>query len=211
MRSFYIFLFLLSTLTIPVEAQTTIVLPPPDTTGGIPVMKAFALRASSRIFDTTALSLQELSNLLWAANGINRSAEGKRTAPSALNAQDIDIYVFLKAGVHLYNASRHALDLIVDGDQRHLFSRRPGEEPLPSVICLLVSDLSHFRFGDDSVRRVWAAMDAGIVSQNISLFCAASSLATRPRAMMDHKKIRELLKLRDDQLPLLNHPVSHKR
>ncbi|MCX7984975.1 MAG: SagB/ThcOx family dehydrogenase [Bacteroidetes bacterium] len=192
------------------QSPPTITLPTPDTTGGMPIMKAFALRASERVFDTTALPIQKLSNLLWAANGINRPGERKRTAPSALNAQDIDIYVFLSNGVYLYDANQHVLIGVVEGDHRQLFSRSPGSDPIPPVLCLLVSDISRFRFGVDSARRVWAAMDAGIVSQNISLYCASAGLATRPRAMMNHQKVRELLHLKDTHIPMLNLPISQK-
>ncbi|MDP4188349.1 MAG: SagB/ThcOx family dehydrogenase [Bacteroidota bacterium] len=192
------------------QGQKTVKLNPPDLTRGYPVMKALSLRASDSQFDTAPLKLQDLSDLLWAANGINRPAIGKRTAPSAMNAQDIDIYVFLESGAYLYNAKEHALDLIAEGDNRNLFAGRQ-EKSSPSTICLLVSDISRFRFGTDSLKLVWAAEDAGIVSQNISIFCASVGLATRPRAGMNQQKLKDLLKLRSSQYLMLNHPVSYKR
>jgi len=79
------------------------------------------------------------------------------------------------------------------------------------VVLLLVSDISRFRAGNDDLKKEWAALDTGIVSQNISVFCAGVGLETRPRSGMDKEKIRELLKLKDTQLPLLNHPVSYKK
>ena len=82
------------------QSEETIVLNPPDTNRGLPVMKALSLRASEREFDTTSINLQDLSDLLWASNGVNRPEIGKRTAPSAQNAQDIDIYVFMKSGIY---------------------------------------------------------------------------------------------------------------
>jgi nitroreductase len=78
------------------------------------------------------------------------------------------------------------------------------------VICVLVSDISRFRAGADSLKLIWAAEDAGIVSQNISLFCASIGLATRPRASMDQQKLREILKLKDTQHLMLNNPVSYR-
>ncbi len=174
-------------------------------------MKTLSHRASQSEFDTASLKLQDLSDLLWAANGINRPEIGKRTAPSAQNAQDIDIYVFMESGIYLYNAKDHILELVLEGDNRNLFSGRPEEQPLPPVICLLVSDISRFRFGDNSLRKEWAAMDAGIVSQNICVFCASVGFATRPRAGMNKDKLRAILKLSDTQYLMLNNPVSYKK
>jgi hypothetical protein len=191
------------------QSTRSIVLNPPDTTRGFSVMKALSLRASATKFDTTNLNLQDLSDLLWAADGINRPEIGKRTVPSAMNAQDIDVYLFNNLGVYLYNASKQVLDLVVDGDNRGLFPGRPGSAN-PSVICLLVSDISRFKFGSDALKMTWAAEDAGIVSQNISVFCASVGFATRPRASMDQQKLRALLKLKDTQFPMLNQPVSYK-
>jgi nitroreductase len=192
------------------QSTRSIALNPPDTTRGFSVMKALSLRASATKFDTTNLNLQDLSDLLWAADGINRPEIGKRTAPSAMNAQDIDVYLFNNSGVYLYNASKQVLDLVVDGDNRELFPNRPGSAT-PSVICLLVSDISRFRSGSDSLKMVWAGDDAGIVSQNISIFCASVGFATRPRSSMDQQKLRALLKLENSQFLMLNQPVSYKK
>jgi SagB-type dehydrogenase family enzyme len=195
---------------LPLYAQLpqSIQLLPPDTGRGLSVMAALSHRESVRDFDSTELSLRDLSDLLWAANGVNRPAEGKRTAPSAINAQDIDVYVFLRDGVYRYEAGTHTLDAIIPGDRRTLFSGGQSVAAPPAVICLLVSDLSRFTRGSDSLRLVWAAMDAGIVSQNIALFCASVALVTRPRASMDHNAIREALSLTSSQRPMLNLPVS---
>jgi len=203
-------LFSLLAGTMSAQCTDEIKLNPPDLEGGLPVMKALSLRASAVVFDTTDLKLQDLSNLLWAGNGVNRPDEGKRTAPSAMNAQDIEIYVIQKSGVYLYNAKRHVLELVLDGDHRDLIPER-DDAPHPPVLLLLVSDISRFRFGEDAKRLEWAGMDAGIVSQNISVFCASAGLATRPRASMDKQKIRETLKLRDSEHPVLNHPVAYKK
>lgn len=204
----------LSTLVITTfltaQEMEVIKLNQPDTTRGLAVMKALSSRASVKEFDTTGIKLNDLSDLLWAANGINRHEDGKRTAPSAQNAQDIDIYVFNKAGIYLYNAGEHILELVVNNDNRQIFSRK-ADEPLPAMICLLVSDISRFKFGEDSLRLEWAAMDAGIVTQNILLFCASVNLLSRPRAGMNKAKIKELIGLNNTQYPMLNIPVSYKK
>jgi len=90
-------------------------------------MQALAKRASATVFTGEKLKLQDLSDLLWAANGINRPELKKRTAPSAMNAQDIDIYVFMAEGVYLYNAAANLLDPVVAGDQRLLVAGRQAE------------------------------------------------------------------------------------
>jgi SagB-type dehydrogenase family enzyme len=206
------FVFLVSTQILSAQSPSTITLNTPDTIRGLSMMKALSIRASVRNFDTTSLKLQDLSDLLWAANGVNRPGEGKRTAPSAQNAQDVDVYVFLKSGTYLYNASKHILNLVAEGDNRNLFPGRSSEDAaVPPVVCLLVSDVSKFKFGEDSLRLVWAAEDAGIVSQNISLFCASVGLVTRPKAGMNQQELRNFLKLKPSQHLMLNHPVSYKK
>jgi nitroreductase len=128
-----------------------------------------------------------------------------------MNAQDIDVYAVVEAGIYLYDAKKHILDLVIDGDYRSLFAGRQPDAPKPPIICLLVSDNSKFRFGEDSLKAVFGGEDAGIVSQNISIFCASVGLSTRPRAGMDQTKLRELLKLKGSQHLMLNQPVSYKK
>jgi nitroreductase len=187
----------------------SIVLNSPDKTRGLSVMQAFEKRASASAFSGDKLKIQDLSDLLWAADGINRPELKKRTAPSAMNAQDIDIYVFMMEGVYLYNAAINILEPIVSGDQRLLVAGRQTEFANAAVILLMVSDLSRFPGNDDAGKLSMAAMDAGLVSQNISIFCAGVGLITRPRATMDQVKLMEILKLKDSQHPLLNNPVSY--
>jgi len=191
------------------QAPKPIMLNPPDLTRGSAVMKALSARASEKAFDTAALKLQDLSDLLWAANGINRPESGKRTAPSAMNAQDIDVYLSMKSGIWFYNAKKNRLESVADGDYRKFVADKQENFSNAPVFCLLVSDISRFPVGTDSLKMIWAAFDAGIVSQNISLFCASAGLATRPRGSMDQQKLREVLKLRDTQRLMLNNPVSY--
>ncbi|OJV20839.1 MAG: hypothetical protein BGO30_05865 [Bacteroidetes bacterium 41-46] len=188
----------------------TIVLNKPNLEREGNLMKALSQRASAREFDSTPLSIQDLSDLLWAANGVNRVESGKRTAPSAINAQDIDIYVFDSNGVYLYNAQKHILEGVVNGDYRKIISNQ-DKDPYPALILLLVSDISRFTRADDSLKTEWAAMDAGIVSQNIMLFCSSAGMESRPRAFMKKSEINELLQLGTTKLPMLNIPVSYKK
>ncbi len=193
------------------QGTKNITLNNPDLNRGLPVMKALSLRASATDFDTTSIKLQDLSDLVWAANGINRVDLGKRTAPSATNSQDIDVYVIMKAGTFLYNAKKQLLELVAEGDLRPLAAGRQANFAVAPVIILMVSDISRFKNGDESSKLIWAAEDAGIVSQNIGLFCAGVGFSTRPRATMDQQKLRELLKLTPSQRMILNNPISYKK
>ena len=137
------------------HAADIVKLDQPDLERGAPIMKALSDRQSIRSFSEKALSQKDLSDLLWAANGINRQESGKRTAPSAMNRQDVKIYICTKKASYLYDHKAHAMIPVNDGDVR------PADAP----ICLiLVTDTAE----------PWAAMDAGIVSQNISLFCSGT-------------------------------------
>ena len=186
-----------------------ITLNPPDLKRGLPVMEAFSLRASSTEFSDKKLSLQDLSDLLYAADGINRKEISKRTAPSAMNAQDIDIYVFFQEGVFIYDPVNLVLNPVVSGDQRTLIAGRQEVVATAPVILLLVSDISRFKMPDEAMKLDGAAKDAGIVSQNINIFCAGMGLHTRPRGSMDIEKLKILLKLKDSQHPMLNNPVGY--
>ena len=169
----------------------TIRLESPDLNRGKVVMQALAERCSTREFAEEPLSLRDLSDLLWAANGINRPESGKRTAPSAMNRQDIKVYACTADGTYRYHHETHSLDPLTAEDVRP-----DGAAPL----CLvLVADQD----------TPWGALDAGIVSQNISLFCSGVGLATYPRATMDAGVLRRALKLTEEQMPLLCHPVGY--
>jgi len=213
----------------------TIKLNEPNKKRGLPVMEALSVRASVREWSDKELSLQDLSDLLWAANGINRPDSKKRTASSAQNAQDVDIYVFKKDGVYLYDAPGYALVPVVAGDQRSQIGMtrggapgpKPGGAPVPKpeappgskppggppsaapIQLVLVSDASRFGGGTPELKYEWGAIDIGIVSQNIALFCAATGLGTRPRASIAKDKLKSLLKLKDTQNPFLEHPVGY--
>jgi len=188
-----------------------IVLNQPDLKRGLPVMEALSQRASTSEYNSTKLSLQDLSDLLWAANGVNRKEINKRTAPSAMNAQDIDIYVFTADGVYFYDAPGNVLSPIATGDQRILVADRQIDVAKAAVILVLASDISKFKMEDDAVKLNLAAMDAGMVSQNISVFCSGVGLCTRPRATMNLEKLRTVLHLKDSQHLILNNPVSYNK
>jgi hypothetical protein len=208
MKKALVTLFLAVSVTA-LFAQESISLNKPDLSRGFNVMKALQLRASATKYDPKILTLQDLSDLCWAANGINRPESGKKTAPSAINAQDIDVYVAMEQGIYLYDAKENLLKPVAGGDNRKLLAGRQLNIATAPVILLLVSDISRFKGGDISTKMVWAAEDAGIVSQNISIFCAGTGMVTRCRAFMDKEQLKTLLKLNENQILMLNHPVSY--
>ncbi|MDZ7346194.1 MAG: SagB/ThcOx family dehydrogenase [candidate division KSB1 bacterium] len=207
------------------QEARSIKLNPPDLTRGLPFMQTLAVKASATEWSDKEISLQDLSDLLWAANGLNRPAENKTTASSAMNAHDVDIFVFMKDGVYVYDFQNHELDWVRDGDFRgQIYRPRPRPitnaaepaEPTPQVTdapiqLLLISDTDRFRAGSKEARYEWAALDAGIISQNISLFCAATGLKTRPRALVDKDRVREILNLKESQYVFLNHPIGYAK
>lgn len=184
-------------------------LPKPDLNrkGGT-VMEALSERHSTREYASKALSLSDLSDLLWAANGVNRP-DGRRTAPSALNKQDVDIYVILSEGSYLYDAKGHQLNLISEGDHRDAVAGGQAFVKEAPVSLVLVSDISRFGDAKNMRNQLMGAVDVGAVSQNISLFCTTAHLATVPRASMDIDKLKTVLRLKDGQIPMMNHPVGY--
>ena len=181
----------------------------PDKTRGTAVMKALSERKSVREFDTKDLSLQDLSDLLWAANGINRE-DGKRTAPSARNVQDIDVYVIRKDGAYIYNAENHALNPVAKGDFRKAVGGQQEFVQNVPVCLVLVTKLD--KMGEiTEYTKMMAAVDGGIVCQNINIFCSAVGLATVPRAWMNKDELSQILKLKDTQVILMNNPVGYPK
>lgn len=205
-----LFMCLLLSVTL-YAADKVIRLPKPDMNRGGTVMKALADRHSTREFAAKALSMADLSDLLWAANGVNRPESGKRTAPSAMDKQDVDVYVVLPQGTYLYDAKAHQLNLVSEGDHRDAVAGGQAFVKTAPVSLVLVSDVARMEDVKDSHALLMCAVDAGIVSQNISVFCSAANLATVPRASMDEAKLRTVLKLKDSQKPLMNHPVGYSK
>jgi len=183
-------------------------LPPPQTDGGMPLMQALALRATSRAFAPDPIPAQTLSNLLWAAWGVNRPAEGKRTAPSARNRQEIELLLVRADGAFLYDAPANRLLPIASGDHRALTGLQSFAKDAPLTL-LLVADISRIPgAGNDpeAMQMVWA--DAGFISQNIYLFCASEGLATGVRASVDRQALAKALGLKGNLRVLLAQSVG---
>jgi len=182
-----------------------VALPAPQTDGGKPLMQALKLRASARAFAPEPLPDQTLSNLLWAAWGINRPQEGKRTAPSARNWQEIDVLVVNATGTYVYDATAHALKPLAAGDLRALAGTQEFVKGAP-LDLVYVADMSRMEGGSDVQPMAYA--DAAFIAQNVYLFCASEGLATVVRASVDRPALAKALKLRDSQLVVFAQTVG---
>ena len=170
-----------------------IVLIEPQKTGGLPLMETLAKRETNRNFTQDTLTNQQLSNLLWAAVGINRP-NGKRTAPTARNAQEIDLYVFMEKGVYYYDPQSHTLKQLVSEDKRALALKQEGFTDCP-VVLLFVANYDKMEKFAESDREFYGAVDAGYISQNVYLFCASEGLVTCAIGMIHRPQIKELLQI----------------
>ena len=185
----------------------TIILPAARRTGGMPLMEALAARRSSRDFDKGRdLDLQTLSDLLWAAWGINRTKG--RTAPSSHNRQEIELFVFLKSGVYRYNPVEHSLVKHIEEDLRAATGTQPfvGEAP---VEIALVSDTTKItgKTPQGVIESTYA--DTGFICQNIYLFCASEGLSTVARALVPKEELASRLGLASGQIITLVQTVGY--
>ena len=181
-------------------------LPEPCKTGGKNVMETLWSRSSGTEFSEWNLNQQELSNLLFAAIGVNRE-NGKLTSPTASNKQEIRLFVFTADGVSEYLNQENSLKPVVSGDHRDLIAGRQDWVKTAPVILLIVADEAKYGRSDERAKTMMA-VDAGIVSENINIFCAGTGLLTRPRASMETEAVKALLGLDETQTPLMNNPVG---
>ncbi len=190
-------------------AQEQIQLPQPRRDGGKPLLQALNERKSTREFSAEKLPLQVLSNLLWAAAGINR-ADGHRTAPSANNRQEIDVYVATADGAYLYDARANQLKLVVSEDIRALAGSQPFVKDAP-VNLIYVADLAKGARTRTEDIEFYSGANTGFIAQNVYLFCASEGLVTVVRAMVDRTALAKAMKLRQDQKIALAQTVGYPK
>ncbi len=193
----------------PPQELKTIQLPKPQTDGGKPLMQILKSRKSSRQFSSEKLPAQVLSNMLWAAWGINRE-DGKRTAPSARNMQEIDVYVAMEEGLYLYDAKAHALIGILAKDIREATGKQPFVKEAP-INLVYVADFSKMGKSSADQKEFYAAADTGFISQNVYLYCTSEGLATVVRGMVDKPALATAMKLRSDQKIILAQTVGYPK
>ena len=185
-----------------------ITLPKPQTDGGKPLMQALKERATNRSIDSKGLPAQVLSNLLWATNGQNRP-DGRRTAPTASNCQEIEIYVFLSTGIYFYEPASHSLTLKKAGDFR---KESNTQGIVGGVNFVFVADYGKMGRYDNNPanKEFYSTTDVGFVSQNAYLFCASEGLATVVQGMIDREKLATLLQITNGKA-LLAQPIGYPK
>ncbi|MGP8244281.1 MAG: SagB/ThcOx family dehydrogenase [Bryobacteraceae bacterium] len=208
MSKSFIALLLVPLGLIPGQELKPVALPTPQTSGGKPLMQVLKERKSVRDFGPEQLSRQMLSNLLWAAWGINR-ADGRRTAPSASNRQEIDVYAIMADGTYLYDAKANALKPVVQTDLRKL----AGTQPYPAdaaVNLVYIADTGKLG-GDDPAKLAYANADTGFIAENVYLFCASEGLGTVVRASVDRAALGKAMNLRAEQRIILAQSVGYAK
>ncbi len=209
-----ILLSIASVAAVAVTNAQDINLPAPDfSQPSTSTIEALKTRHSVRSFTNKELTDQQLSNLCWAACGQSRDAQ-HITAPTAMNKQEIRLFVFTKSGAFEYVAKDNKLVKKADGDHRSLIAggkqfKQDFVMDCP-VSLLMVIDFEKFG-SQDSHAQMMGCVDAGIVSENINLYCQSVGLATVPRATHDTEGLKALLGLGDKQLPILNNPVGFEK
>jgi nitroreductase len=187
-----------------------LVLPVARQWGGKPLLEALKERRTTREFAPGPLSIELLSNLLWAAFGINRPETGGRTAPSAHDWEEIDVYVALERGLYVYDAQRHVLLGRATRDLRALTGLQPFAAAAP-IDLVYVADLSRMVQASPEERAQYAGPDAGFIAQNVYLFCASEGLATVVRGMIDRTALAAAMGLGASQQIILAQSVGYPR
>ena len=199
---------LLTSVRIYAENLQPIKLLAPQMEGGKPLMQALKDRQTQREFSSKELPLQVISDLLWAANGINRPDSGYRTAPSAMNMQEIDIYVAKADGLYLFDAKANILMPVLAGDIRALTGKQPFVKDAPANL-IYVADLSRMSRLSAADADFYAAADTGYISENVYLYCASFGLATVVRGWIDKPALAQAMKLRLDQKIIFAQTVGY--
>lgn len=184
-------------------------LPAPRTGIGKPLMQALRERRTTREFTNAPISDQVLSDLLWAGFGINRPENDHRTAPSAMNSQEVDIYVARRDGLFMYEAKSHRLNRLLRGDFREKVSGQPFMKEA-AVALIYVADLPRLTKAKPESRSFYAAIDAGCIVQNVYLFCASENLGTVVFDL-DRKVLGEAIQLKPNQQIILAQAVGYPR
>ena len=186
-----------ATVAVAAQQPPPIELPKPKLDNGTTLVQALKARKTAREFAGSALPLQTLSDLLWAAFGVNRD-DGRRTAPSAHNWQEVDVYVVLAQGAYVFDGRAHALRGVVAGDLREATGKQAFVKDAPATL-VYVADLARMKDASPEDRDLYSATDAGFISQNVYLYCAAAGLATGVRGWVDRPLLAKALGLRADQ------------
>jgi SagB-type dehydrogenase family enzyme len=195
--------------TIPLNLETdAVVLPAPALPGQATLDGALSRRQSARSFSPEPLTLDTLSALLWAGFGINRPDTSGRTAPSARNWQEIEVYAVLAEGAYRYSPRDNRLLLVKADDLRACTGTQDFVAAAP-LNLVYVADFSRMSDSRDEDRGFLAGADAGCIAQNVHLYCAAAGLATVVRGLVDRRRLAHALELKPAQRIALAQTVGH--
>lgn len=203
-----LFVFMCGSITA--QELKPVQLPAPQLNTGVNLMQALQDRESARTFVDKPLPMQELSNLLFAAYGINRPENGKRTAPSAMNWQEYDIYVVMKEGAFVWDGAKNILNPVASGDLREATGVQSFVKSA-SVNLVYVADLKKVSRADSDDSKLFVYTDCGFIAQNAYLYCASAGLAARVRGLVDREKLSKLLNLRPEQKIVLCHSIGYDK
>jgi SagB-type dehydrogenase family enzyme len=180
-----------------------------ETWAGKSLMQALKERKTSREFSNKQLPLQVISDLLWAASGINRKESNGRTAPTAMDCQEIDVYVAMESGLYLYEPVKNMLIQITAQDIRAATGKQEFVKDAP-VNLIYVVDLSKaIKMGAQV--EFYAACDTGFISQNVYLYCASAGLSTVVRGWFDQAELAKAMKLKPNQKIMLAQTVGYPK
>jgi hypothetical protein len=186
-------------------AEGVIKLSKPDLKKGIAMMEALSKRKTERNISDKKLTLQQLSEVLWAADGINRPDEGKRTSPAAMKKYAVDIYAVLPEGVYLYDVAKHELTPVAKGD----FRKQAGMQDFVYIAPVNLVYVLNLKNWQDKSRPIpeqkrdrWINVELGCIAQNVYLYCASEGLGATVRGMIDEKKFSEVIKVKPEQILL---------
>ena len=208
-KKIIIFIFIVSCSLTNITGQIIekVTLPDPQKTGGMPLFEALSKRQSSREYSTQELDTQKISDLLWAAFGINRP-DGRRTAASARNWQETDIYVITPSGWYIYGPVQHVLLKMGTEDIREQAGSQAHVKTAP-IVLVYVADYARMLNTTDENRDFCSVAGAGFISQNVYLYCASEGLSTVVFGQVEKEKLRILFNLKTDQKITLGQAVGY--
>lgn len=190
------------------QAIDGIKLPPPQMTGSQPLMQVLLARHSTRDFADRPLPLQQVSNLLWAANGVNRPYSSGRTAPTAHDWREIDVVVTMPDGAFRYDPPTHTLGYVAEGDLRYLTGEQDYVASAP-LDLVYVANLDRMTDAGTEDQAFYSSTDAGFIAENVYLYCASVGLAVVVRGLIDRDALGAALGLSNQQRIILAQSVGY--
>ncbi len=189
-------------------SQDTIQMIEPNIDSSISLVDAYSNRESSRTFSEVAISDQTISNILWAANGVNRNKTGMRTAPSVMDMREVEIVICTEDGTFLYLPDTHALKVLSEVDVRSQIGAQECFQEAPITIIFIANYKKMEGFGDE-YSQYFSTIDSGFVSQNIYLYCAAHGLGTVIIGSIDTDAVQQCLNLDEHLHIIMAQPIGH--